>query len=98
MSQIRIFAVTECEWMAASSLEEAIAGYLKETGMSQEDIAEEDPVEVADSELDRLIFTDDEGETSVKRTFREELARRIAEGAEFPTLFATTEFGNEPLR
>jgi len=55
------------------------------------------PVELTEEDMDRLIFhdTEEDGDLAPEggtRSFREQLAQMIAEGAEFPCFFATTEF------
>lgn len=45
--------------------------------------------ELSDEEMQRLTFMDDDGS---KRTFAEELARRIAAGEKFPQSFAAEDW------
>jgi hypothetical protein len=58
--------------------------------MEYED-AIEDPREVTDAEMDRIMHSGDEGlEEPV--TFRQRLEIEIARGGHFPCLFASTEY------
>lgn len=88
---MKVFELTDCEWWMAETLEQAIADYLKLSGMSPEqaeaDHIFDEPGELGDAAMDKLIFNDDDG----KRTFREELKQRIAAGCG-SELFATTEY------
>ena len=90
----RVFRMDDYDWWIARSLEEAKASYKNEVGVDDKDI--EDARELTEEELDRLHYVDvDEGERPVKksrRTFRAELAQRIAAGLSKPELFACTEY------
>lgn len=86
---MKIYAMNDCDWVAAESLDEAIAFYKE--WVNDDDECLEDPGEVIDSEMDRLIFTDEDYHT--KRTFREELVLLEANPeVKFPLLFASTEY------
>jgi hypothetical protein len=87
---MKVFAMNDCEWWAAETLEEAKADYLKETGMKEADEPFDDPHELDAEAMDRLRFFDED--EKAKRSFREQLERMVSSGAEFPCLFATTEF------
>lgn len=82
----KVFRLNDCDWWMAESLEAAKADYTKETGLTEEDEPFDDPHELDEETMDTLIFVDD----GIKRTFREELARRIAIGDTLG-MFATTE-------
>lgn len=89
---MKIFRLNEYDWYAAETLEEAIAGYKELTGVGDDGV--DDPWELDDEELDRLKFhfTDDnEQSTGVVMSFRDALAKRIADGEKFPYFFASTE-------
>lgn len=86
--EIKVFALNDCDWYAATSLKEAIRAWKEETGMTDEEL--DSPTEVTEQDMDRLKFIDED--TNEKRTFREELKRRIDAKAKFPQFFATTEF------
>lgn len=87
---IKVFRINECDWMAAETLEAAIASHTNITGHECEDEGCCDgPRELTDAEMDTFIFADEDGS---HRTFREELDRQIAAGVTFPAFFASTEF------
>lgn len=95
VGELKIWQVTDAEWFAAVSTEEALKAYAEYAeGCYGKDSDEwktllEEFGEPVASDMDRLRFTDDNGES---RTFREELTRRIADGDEFPQFFATSEY------
>ena len=84
---MKVFQMNDCEWWAAEDLESAKKACMEATGLP-EDEACDDPHELSDEAMNRLIFHDD-NET---RTFKEQLDRMIVEGTEFPVFFAMTEF------
>ncbi len=90
----RVFQLNDCDWWIARTLEEAIADCKRETGMEDRDFTE--ARELTEGELDRLKFIEDRElpkKEWVRRTFREELARRSAAPyEESPGLFASTEY------
>ena len=104
LSGISIFKLNDCDWVAASSLQEAIDFYLGQVGTPADkataetraaDLAEyvEEPHQVGAESMGRLIINcDDVLGAPGKRTFAEELARLIAEGQRFPVMFCSTEW------
>lgn len=93
MSEIKVFAMNECDWMASKSLESAVSEYVKNySGGLPEDEATDNPYELTDEEMDRLKFVDDNVDPPAHRTFREHLEKLIAEGQGFPVFFASTEY------
>lgn len=89
--KIKIFKLNDCDWWAGSDLESVKADYLKTTGETELDDTFDEPYELSDALMERLKFRrDDDNHTEV--TFKEELARQIAEGQEFPCFFASTEY------
>lgn len=87
---MKIFEMNDCDWMIGEALEVCEKSYLSNYGENVDEAHQ-----LTDDELDRLVFTDrDENETPTggKRTFREQLAIEIANGGEFPRLFASTEY------
>jgi len=87
----KIYAMNECDWIVARSMEEAKKEYID--NYAGETIAA-DAHELTDEELDRLKYQDcneDEHPTGDVLTFRESLARR-APYLTRPELFASTEF------
>lgn len=99
-TRIRVFRLNDCDWFAGEDLESCIKGffadYLGETDTpkNREEYLDE-PNELSDEELDRLKFTDIEGEwgkQGQQYTFRKALENMIKGEVEFPVLFASTEF------
>lgn len=93
---MKLFRMNDCDWVMAPSLDEAANFYAKYTAGSYEDAMKDEPRELTDEEMDKLRFMDhaDDPEPSRgDRSFREELARRMATADENETdLFATTEY------
>jgi hypothetical protein len=106
METIKIFNMDDCTWVAAANLDDAWRAFAEFYGYgtteadiqrAREDSQGFEPEEVADAELDRMRFIDDQGDPSPEttRTFREQLA--VMKGADpdgdrFPCFFATTEY------
>lgn len=91
---IKIFKMNSSDWFAAETLEDATQAVADTYGAARpEDLEDyiDNPKEVSDADLDRLTYVIDEGEDE-RVTFREQLARLIAAGTEFPTVFASTEY------
>lgn len=96
---IKVFAMNDCDWVAAETAEDAVALYMKETGLSREEALEgkDQPDEMTEAQMLEEKFLayeeDDEGDplSPTTRTFREELDRRLAAGETFPCFFASTE-------
>ena len=57
---MKIFAMNQCDWMAAENLESAAAAYLKDYASDYD--PECDPHELTDEDMDRMRFHDDEDE------------------------------------
>jgi hypothetical protein len=101
---MKIFTMNDCEWYAAENLEDALKAMTEEVGCEttpegiaalREDSDVDDPGEISDESMDNLTYTDDSGLPEggiIKRTFREQLAKMIADGCKFPCFFATTEY------
>ncbi|MRG98826.1 hypothetical protein GIY21_00805 [Xanthomonas sontii] len=90
---MKIFRIDDCDWWIGPDAATVLAAVKDEYGSTDEDL--QDFHELDDDQLDRLKFVDtDEDERTVgePRTFREQLAIEVAEGGNFPRLFATTEF------
>jgi hypothetical protein len=90
----RVFQMNDCDWWIARSLDEALADYKLQTGYGPGDEEVEDARELTEEQLDSLTFHDsdeDDCPNGITRTFREELARRVAEGLDSPEMFASTE-------
>lgn len=92
-TNVKIFQMNDCDWWIGPSLDACKADYVEHTG--DPDSVDDDAHELTDAELDRLMFTDcdeDERPTGMKIPFREQLAVEIAQGGEFPRMFASTEY------
>lgn len=86
---IRVYRLDDCDWWAGESLQACLKEARAQCG---EDCYPDDPSiqhELSDQTMQVMKFTDEDGE---KRSFAEELSRRIAAGDEFPQLFASTEY------
>lgn len=91
MPEIKIFAMNECDWMAAATLEEAIEEYKANFGG---DFDENDPpYELTAEQMDELMFreTDEDDAPLATKSFRIKLDEMIAEAETFPCFFASTE-------
>jgi hypothetical protein len=97
---VKVYHMNDCEWFAGEDLESCIKYYFEEY-IGEDDTPENreeylnDAEELSEAEMDRLKFTDIEGEWGERDkqyTFREALDKMIAEGTEFPCFFASTEF------
>ncbi|WP_313244012.1 hypothetical protein [Stenotrophomonas rhizophila] len=98
-AEIRIWAVSDCEWFAGAGDAAAIlAAYMDHTGLEEDEATSDGqyPRLLTDAELDGMTYTyTDEDELPAEQaTFRAALERAIANGeaTEAPSLFATTEF------
>lgn len=97
---MRVFRMNDCEWWMARTLDEAKQDAAHQWGYPSVLPAEKDEMfdeahELSDEELARLKFVEDAEvprDQWVRRTFREELDRRIAAGETKPGLFACTEY------
>ena len=89
--EFRAYQVTECEWMAARSAQEAIAEYLKIVGddSSSREMLEEfgPPQEMSSEDARRLMVTDVDEIGQPKHSFAE-LLKMCTE----PTILASTEY------
>jgi hypothetical protein len=100
---MKIFAMNDCDWYAAETLEDALKAMAKNLACeaTDEGIAEmrndfdvDEPVELTDEDMDRLKFREEEEDGTLgvaMLTFREKLDEMIADGDEFPCFFASTE-------
>lgn len=88
---IKIFAMNECDWMAAETVEDALREYKE--NYSGEEFENGEPIELDDETMERAKYQETDEDESVLETisFREKLDRMIREGVQFPAFFATTE-------
>lgn len=84
---MKVFRINEYEWYMAPDLETAIATAMKDSGLSRDEAVDE-PYELSDADLDRLVFACDDG---THCTFRYELNRRLVADPR-PQAFASTEY------
>ena len=92
----RVFQLTDYEWWIARTMQEAKDDAARAWGFAgahDPEAAEqlEDAYELSDQSLDTLIFEDDDQDPPVRRTFRAEIAHRVAAGLSAPELFAMEE-------
>ncbi len=86
---IRIFKMDDMEWWAGESLEVCIAEGRRQCGADCYPDNPNEQRELSDEEMRRLTFID---EDDSRRTFAEELARRIEAGETFPQPFAAEDW------
>lgn len=84
---MKVFKINDYDWWMAPTLEAAIEAAVQETGIPADELVE-DPYELTPEAMQRLTFTDDDGS---KRTFRQELERRLGEDPRVQC-FASTEY------
>jgi hypothetical protein len=98
-SRMKIFRVTEVEWIAATSSDDALKAWREYAKVVGYDATEQEeyltehgtPTELTEDELNRFRFSDgDNGSES--RSFREELEQRVAASQAFPQFFASSEY------
>lgn len=88
---IKVFKLDDIEWWAGESLEECIREARDQAGRECYPDAEHEAHEVGAESMQKLIFIDEE--TDERRSFADELARRVADPSEeFPQLFAATDY------
>lgn len=85
ITNLVVVYINDCDWMVGESVEQCVNDYKKHCDPDDVD----DAYKLDESELERLTYTDEYGESS---SFAERLKVEVAEGGEFPRLFATTEF------
>ena len=91
--RIRVYRMDDNEWWAGESLAACVAEGQSQCGPDCYDDPSEQ-YEVSDEQMQRMVFIDesDGAEPPVKRSFAEELARRIAAGETFPQPFAAEDW------
>ena len=86
----RVYAMDDCDWYAGMSRESVLAQFVTDTGIPASDLDDDCPRLLSDREMRHFKFYDEEANTT--RTFAEQLERMIQGGAQFPCLFASTEY------
>ncbi|MGZ3235746.1 MAG: hypothetical protein ACXU8A_00050 [Burkholderiaceae bacterium] len=89
---MKIFRMSDYEWYAAEDLESAIKCYMDDTGVSREDVDDDEPCEISQDEMDGLIYHDHEAEPPIEHSFAVQLAIELKDGRPFPRFFAGTEY------
>jgi hypothetical protein len=93
MNDIQIWKIGDCDWIAASNVEDAKRCLGEMIG--EEDLeraVEDDCYAIADADLDKLTVSEDEDDLEgSKVTFRESLERMKKEGKPFPRHFCASE-------
>lgn len=90
---MKIFNLDDVEFWIGESLESCVDEAMRTCGTDAEDY--ESAHELSDADLDRMKFQDtdeDDRPLGEPRTFREQMAREIAEGGAFPRLFAVNDY------
>jgi hypothetical protein len=95
-ASIHVFRVTEIEWVAARTWEEAKAHYKTfATGFSDRDYDEMfedgDPQPMSEEALAKFRYQSDE-DSRETISAREQLNRMFTKGEQFPAFFASSEF------
>jgi hypothetical protein len=88
MSDIKVFQINDCDWVAAQSMDEAKSFYLTQMN-PDEDFS--DSCELTPEDMDRVRFHDEDKPDEVV-SFRQQLDAMIAAGEIFPQFFASTEY------
>lgn len=86
---MKIYALNDAEWWIGPSLEACKEAYSNPDGI------DDDAHELSDAELDGLTLTvvdGDEYPTGEERSFRQQLEIEMANGGEFPRLFACSDY------
>lgn len=93
LPRIRVYRMDDNEWWAGESLAACVEEGQRQCGPDCYDDSSEQ-YELSDEQMQRMVFIDesDGAEPPVKRSFAEELARRIAAGERFPQSFAAEDW------
>jgi hypothetical protein len=95
---IGVWQVSDYDWVAATSLDEALSWYKTTTGLTDDEVGEGEEV----SDLDSFIITDVETQIGydvekkrpiyATHTARDSIKDKFAEGGTFPFIIASTEY------
>lgn len=88
---IKVFKVNDCDWVAASTPEEALECLKTITDVEGDEVAEE----LSDDDMNEFEFHSEEKDEhgdSIKIPFRQQLNKMVAAGEKFPTFFASSEW------
>ena len=89
--ELHIYRMNEYDWIMAESMEQAKNYYLKLTQLPA-DKAFDNAHQVPEKNLDSFSYCIVEDAERFFISFREAMFRKITEGTEIPTVFATTEY------
>jgi hypothetical protein len=103
MADIKVFAMNDCDWYAAETLDDALRAMAElycfpPTPEGIADMRKEyevnEPSELSAEAMARMTFQeeDEDGSGAEMKSFRVKLDEMIAGGEEFPCFFASTEF------
>lgn len=91
--QVKVFQMNDCDWYVGATAEECVKKIIQDT--ESNDIVDDGyPIELSDEEMNSIMFTHlNYGDRpDYKITFAERLKEMIEEKADFPCVFATTEY------
>lgn len=92
MEELKVFKVCETDSVCAKTKEEAREWYLKETGLSDEEVYPLDEIDECDLDKEKINYLEDGTENDLV-TFREALKRDIESGIfNIPYIFSSTEY------
>lgn len=95
-TQVHIWAINDMEWWIGPGTREQIrASVIEQYGEVFEEEPDDYPELLSDEALDTLKFCysgEDNFDCTLVRTFREQLAKEIAEGVESPRMFACEDY------
>lgn len=86
---MKVFQTSDYDWWLAASPDQARESAIALFECDENIYPAEDVRELAPDELERLEFVDEDG---ARRTFAQELARRLEGGASTPEMFASSEY------
>lgn len=95
---MKVFKINQNDWVAAESMDQAIKFYLecvaggKDTPEIRDEYIENPTELTEDQMLNHTHFGDDNSLSGSAISFKAELKKNIADGIEFPCIFASSEF------
>ena len=97
MSEVKIWKMNDCDWVAAETLGQAKQCLADTVGSGTvnkefEDEFLDEPEALSPFEMKTLKFRDEDAPKEKEISFKERLQFMIASGEKFPTFFASTEF------
>jgi len=90
---IKVYECSDLEWVSACSPKSALRFYLSETGVDfKYDMDSKMPVEVCDSEMERLKFIDEGESEENAKSFKAQLEAMVKAKKKFPCWFACADY------